>query len=199
LAVADLYAGSGALALEALSRGAASAWAVDSAPAAVRIIKANAAQLGLAERLTTRLDRVERLFKQSPPGGRRGHPFGAALDLQLTPQALNDPAQRAKERSPKSSGWPAVREVADGTGQFDLVFLDPPYGLATPVLEGVLAGLATPGWLCAGALVAVERSARQAAPSWPGGWQNMGTRKYGETGLHLARAGGQTLAVRAAL
>lgn len=47
LTVLDLFAGSGALALEALSRGAARATLVDSAPAAVRAIRANVAALGL--------------------------------------------------------------------------------------------------------------------------------------------------------
>jgi 16S rRNA (guanine966-N2)-methyltransferase len=45
LAVADLFAGSGALALEALSRGAARATLVESDAAARRIIAANAARL----------------------------------------------------------------------------------------------------------------------------------------------------------
>jgi 16S rRNA (guanine(966)-N(2))-methyltransferase RsmD len=45
-AVLDLYAGSGALALEALSRGAASATLVDSAPAAIATIRRNLAVLG---------------------------------------------------------------------------------------------------------------------------------------------------------
>jgi len=47
--VLDLFAGSGALALEALSRGAARATLVDSAPAAIRAIRANVAALGLSE------------------------------------------------------------------------------------------------------------------------------------------------------
>jgi 16S rRNA (guanine966-N2)-methyltransferase len=46
--VLDLFAGSGALGLEALSRGAAHATLVDSAPAALRAIEANVAALGLA-------------------------------------------------------------------------------------------------------------------------------------------------------
>jgi 16S rRNA (guanine966-N2)-methyltransferase len=46
--VLDLFAGSGALALEALSRGAAHATLVDSAPAAIRAIRANLATLGVA-------------------------------------------------------------------------------------------------------------------------------------------------------
>jgi 16S rRNA (guanine966-N2)-methyltransferase len=43
--VLDLFAGSGALGLEALSRGATEATFVDSAPAAVRAIRANLAAL----------------------------------------------------------------------------------------------------------------------------------------------------------
>ena len=50
--VLDLYAGSGQMALEALSRGAASAVAVDSSPEAVRIIKKNAEGSGLSDRLS---------------------------------------------------------------------------------------------------------------------------------------------------
>lgn len=45
--VLDLFAGSGALGLEALSRGAASAVFVDSAQAAVEAVRANLAALGL--------------------------------------------------------------------------------------------------------------------------------------------------------
>lgn len=45
LAVADLFAGSGALGIEALSRGAASAILVEQEPAAIRAIRANIANL----------------------------------------------------------------------------------------------------------------------------------------------------------
>ncbi len=43
--VLDLFAGSGALGIEALSRGAREATFVDSAPAAIRVLKANLAAL----------------------------------------------------------------------------------------------------------------------------------------------------------
>src|SRR5919198_3232221 len=46
--VLDLFAGSGALGIEALSRGAAEATFVDSAPAAIRAVKANLEALGAA-------------------------------------------------------------------------------------------------------------------------------------------------------
>jgi 16S rRNA (guanine966-N2)-methyltransferase len=50
--VLDLFAGSGALGLEALSRGAAHATFVDSARAAVTVIRNNLRALGVADRAT---------------------------------------------------------------------------------------------------------------------------------------------------
>ncbi len=47
-AVADLYAGSGAVGLEALSRGAADVMLVESDPRAAAVIRTNIAALGLA-------------------------------------------------------------------------------------------------------------------------------------------------------
>src|SRR5919199_2095346 len=45
--VLDLFAGSGALGIEALSRGAVEATFVDSAPAAIRAVRANLDALGI--------------------------------------------------------------------------------------------------------------------------------------------------------
>lgn len=58
--IADLYAGSGAVGLEALSRGAAHALLVDSDPAAGRALRANVEALGLpgAEIMVTPVERV---------------------------------------------------------------------------------------------------------------------------------------------
>ena len=49
--VLDLYAGSGALGLEALSRGAESADFVDVGPASIKIIRENGAALGALDRM----------------------------------------------------------------------------------------------------------------------------------------------------
>jgi 16S rRNA (guanine966-N2)-methyltransferase len=57
--VLDLYAGSGALGLEALSRGAASADFVELAPAALQALQANIAALGVGKR--ARVHRAEAL------------------------------------------------------------------------------------------------------------------------------------------
>lgn len=54
LNVADLYAGSGALGLEALSRGAAQAVFVETDRAAVTAIESNAASLGASGRVAVR-------------------------------------------------------------------------------------------------------------------------------------------------
>jgi 16S rRNA (guanine(966)-N(2))-methyltransferase RsmD len=60
--VLDLYAGSGALGLEALSRGAARAVFVEVSKSAQRAIKSNIAALGLAERATLLPLRAEASF-----------------------------------------------------------------------------------------------------------------------------------------
>lgn len=75
--VADLFAGSGALGLEALSRGASWCLFVDSAPAALKLLGGNVAALGLADRA-----RVLGLDLASPAAGRRlaeHGPFGLIL------------------------------------------------------------------------------------------------------------------------
>jgi 16S rRNA (guanine(966)-N(2))-methyltransferase RsmD len=98
LRVLDLFAGSGALAIEALSRGAAEATLVDSSPAAADVIRRNLAALGIEGEL-----------------------------------------RRQTARS-------FLRQALQSRREYDLVFLDPPYGDAarlgpsiTSALEPVLA------------------------------------------------------------
>jgi 16S rRNA (guanine966-N2)-methyltransferase len=68
--VLDLYAGSGALGLEAASRGAALVLLVESGKAAGRVIRAN---IAIVDRPGVRLlsDTVERVLGAGPPGGIR--------------------------------------------------------------------------------------------------------------------------------
>ena len=64
----DLYAGSGAVGLEALSRGAASATFVDRNPACLHIIRQNLAALGMGEKgRLLRLDAAGVLFTVGGP------------------------------------------------------------------------------------------------------------------------------------
>jgi 16S rRNA (guanine966-N2)-methyltransferase len=64
--VLDLYAGSGAVGLEALSRGAAHALLVDSDPQALRVIRENVAALGL-EGAHVRPGKAEQLGEPADP------------------------------------------------------------------------------------------------------------------------------------
>jgi 16S rRNA (guanine966-N2)-methyltransferase len=69
LRVLDLYAGSGAVGLEALSRGAAGVLLVESDARAAAVIKANIGAVALPGAAVA-ADRVERLLSRPPDGGR---------------------------------------------------------------------------------------------------------------------------------
>lgn len=94
--VLDLFAGSGALGLEALSRGAAQVAFVDDAAAAIRAVKANVATLGAQARIR-RDDALRFLGAASVEG--------AQYDLVFL-----DPPYRLAERlaQPLSEALPAV-------------------------------------------------------------------------------------------
>ncbi|MCF2513593.1 16S rRNA (guanine(966)-N(2))-methyltransferase RsmD [Sphingomonas sp. G124] len=66
LRVADLYAGSGALGLEALSRGADLATFVENDRAALKAIEANAAALGAGNRISIRATSAAALSAAEP-------------------------------------------------------------------------------------------------------------------------------------
>jgi 16S rRNA (guanine966-N2)-methyltransferase len=115
--VLDLFAGSGALAIEALSRGAATATLVDSSRGAIAAIRRN-------------------------------------LDaLELTAEVRFQPAQAFLRQAAAGSG--AGRDLS----QYDLVFLDPPYGEAAAL--GRPLSTALEPVLAPGACVVAESDRRQ--------------------------------------
>jgi len=67
-AVLDLYAGTGALALEALSRGADRAVCVEADARAAEVIRRNAEACGFADRVEIRRGRVEDVVARLPRG-----------------------------------------------------------------------------------------------------------------------------------
>jgi 16S rRNA (guanine966-N2)-methyltransferase len=140
-AVLDLYAGSGALAIEALSRGAARAVLVDRDFAAEVAIRANLATTGFADVATVVRSPVTSYFRTEPPAG-----------------------------------------------PFDVVFLDPPYDVASAEVGEALLALARPGWLAEGATVVVERPKAGDAVELPDGWGIEKERAYGDTLLVVAIA-----------
>jgi 16S rRNA (guanine(966)-N(2))-methyltransferase RsmD len=93
--VLDLFAGTGALGLEALSRGAERAVMVDHDPEAVRLCKANAAALGFNSQVEVLALPAERALRQL---ARQGHGF----DLIFA-----DPPYAARALSQTLSALPA--------------------------------------------------------------------------------------------
>ncbi|MEB8324835.1 16S rRNA (guanine(966)-N(2))-methyltransferase RsmD [Dietzia kunjamensis] len=149
--VLDLFAGSGALGLEAVSRGADVAWFVEENQRAVACLKKNTA--GASSSLSSS--------------------SSSSSPLRLTVKRAALPA--------------AIRGRCPVEGGFHLVLADPPYErsaeLDEPVLDALLAG----GWLAEDALVVWERSKRDPAVRWPGGYEVVFERTYGETAVEMAR------------
>lgn len=129
--VLDLFAGSGAVGLEAVSRGAAEALLVESDARAAATARDNAAALGLTGRVTVRRDRVERVLAGEPDPYElvfADPPYAladgdlAALLRRLTAGWLAAGAVLAVERSSRGAGpsWPegveALKERRYGEG-----------------------------------------------------------------------------------
>ena len=93
LRVADLYAGSGALGLEALSRGAAEAVFVETDPKAQAAIKTNAAKLGVTDKV--------RVLGGSALALPRSEPF----DLILADPPYANGSGTALVRAVTQAGW----------------------------------------------------------------------------------------------
>ena len=134
--VLDLFAGSGQLGIEALSRGAASAVFVDASRQAAEVVRAN---------------------------------------LQATGLTHNAVVLCRK----------AMEYVSCCPEQFDIVFLDPPYGLdLLPQLLPLLPRLLSPA-----AVVICEHAYGQSLPSSFGDFVAGNTRKYGKIGVTMYRKG----------
>jgi 16S rRNA (guanine966-N2)-methyltransferase len=148
--VLDLYAGSGAVGLEALSRGADHVLLVEQGARATRVIRENIEAIGLPGAVLA-ADRVERVLARGPA------PAGG-----------------------QASTAPAGGQASTVGGRYDVVFADPPYALADTAVSQVLSLLAGQAWLAPGALVIVERATRSGPVSWPDGFVPDKTRRYGE-------------------
>jgi 16S rRNA (guanine966-N2)-methyltransferase len=131
--VLDLFAGSGALGIEALSRGAASAVFVERDPDAVRTIERNLDKLRLTG---ARVVRSDVLY--------------------------------------------AIGQEATAGAKYDLVLVDPPYGMLTEIQPRLARHL--PQLVAADGLVVVETDAR-VEPELPLPVRK--SRKYGQTRVTL--------------
>jgi 16S rRNA (guanine966-N2)-methyltransferase len=98
---ADLYAGSGAVGLEAVSRGAAHVLLVESDGRAVRTIRDNAAALAAGPKARVVAAKVESVLAGPPDGG----PYD--IVFADPPYALSDADLRAMLVALVDGGWPA--------------------------------------------------------------------------------------------
>ncbi len=139
--VLDLFAGTGALGIEALSRGAAAATFVDADIEAVRAIKDNLAVTGLGERARVVHADVFRFLADSPP---------VAVDVAFAdpPYAFTDwprllaslPARlvaiEARAHIEMPAGWRALRSKRYGDTVVTLARAEPEAPLAPAEEEG---------------------------------------------------------------
>ncbi len=138
--VLDLFAGTGALGIEALSRGAREAVLVEDHPVALAVLRRNLETLGLGPKA--------RVMPLSVPG--------------------------------------ALKKLAAKREQFNLAFLDPPYGQG--LASSTLASLTALGLLASPAWVVAEHSRREKLPERFNRLKLWELRRYGDTqvGFYLA-------------
>jgi 16S rRNA (guanine966-N2)-methyltransferase len=154
----DLFAGSGAMGIEALSRGAAHVTFVEQAQGAVAVTRSNLATLGY--------------------GPERATIVGADVLSWVASRTAAPVSRRPTgQPGPRLAGEGAAPISAAGELAVDLVFADPPYAWhGWGVLFDSLAPL--------GPLVVAETGAELALPD---GWRALRSKRYGGTVVTLAR------------
>lgn len=175
--VLDLYAGTGALGVEALSRGAASCLFVEQARAACQVVEANLR--------ATRLD------------GGRVWCLGVAAALEKLEKSLQ--AETGGEQSGMSEPGRHVRHSADHNPQlpvspvgdstflppYDVIMLDPPYN--DPEIANLIRRIGRSGLVARGGFVVLEHGKRTVPPPEPPGLQPHRSRLYGDTAVTIWR------------
>jgi 16S rRNA G966 N2-methylase RsmD len=157
----DLYAGSGAVGLEAISRGAARATFVEHAPAALKILNANLERLGISRGVRVQAKSVNAFLKSARPH-----------DPNLADPKSADPNSASpKPASPK-------------TERYDVVFLDPPYDEAKEyAITLELLGGAAQGILAPGAAVVAEHRRKQSLDEQYGNLKRTRVLEQGDAAL----------------
>ena len=153
-AALDVFAGSGALGIEALSRGADSCTFVESAPAALRALRGNLARLGVPVVRPAARDGVTL----------RGASRGSELVSQPSAVVLAADVRQA------------LAADARRHARYTLVFADPPYDIyeqVRPALVRLLGRVLVPGG------VLVVESAAGTAAGLP--WAVVREKRYGDT------------------
>ncbi len=137
--VLDVFAGTGALGLEALSRGAASACFIESDPAALKALRANVAACRAEERSTVVAGDVFAANASSP------HRHGPACPGHPSRHVSGGVARTSRTMT---------EDANDTGGSASLIFLDPPY--AQDLVPRAITHLRRNGYTAPGALIIAE-------------------------------------------
>jgi 16S rRNA (guanine966-N2)-methyltransferase len=160
-AALDVFAGSGALGIEALSRGAGSCAFVESAPPALRALRANLERVGVPVRR---------------PGEPRSTPHAAAPDAAAPAGPAAGPGAQPHAVVLAGDARRVLSADARRGARYTLVFADPPYEVyeqVRPALARLLGRVLVPG-----AVLVVESAAGTAA-DLP--WTVVREKRYGDT------------------
>jgi 16S rRNA (guanine966-N2)-methyltransferase len=111
-AVLDLFAGSGALGIEALSRGAGRCWFLERDPAALRALRTNLARLGLGPRAIVRAEDAWSVLRGE--GGMPGAPHFGLILVDPPYAAGARPVLEALASGPAWSAAPALCALEHG-------------------------------------------------------------------------------------
>lgn len=203
--VLDLFAGTGALGIEALSRGARELVSVESAAPAASLISGAFAELrhnrawerGMSVRLVRK--RAEQYVigtMRVPQDGAAAHPefsgklpagTGTGVEGVVPNTTIHDGADGAAVASGEVSSVVAAGGAARSQA-FDVIFIDPPYAFTTEACNRLLADLVVSGLAVPHTVIVLERSTRSDDPTPPEGWQVTDRRDYGETAVHYIEA-----------
>ena len=161
----DLFAGSGALGLEALSRGAREVVFVEPAFAPAQMLAAE----------------LKRLHGAAPGGS------GGSILQTFAERFLATP--RGPAGSPPDNVSGGASGGASGVAlarAFDVIFLDPPFGF--DALPEYVRLIDAGGWAASGAWIYLESPRSAGPPAIPAHWELVKSKSAGEVGYHLARA-----------
>ena len=203
--VLDLFAGTGALGIEALSRGARDLVSVESAAPAASLISGAFAELrhnrawerGMSVRLVRK--RAEQYVigtMRVPQDGAAAHPefsgklpagTGTGMEGVVPNTTIHDGADGAAVASGDVSSVVAAGGAARPQA-FNVIFIDPPYAFTTEACNRLLADLVVSGLAVPHTVIVLERSTRSDDPTPPEGWQVTDRRDYGETAVHYIEA-----------
>ena len=177
--VLDVFAGTGALAIEALSRGAWRAVCIEVEKRALETLRTNVRELDLETKVRVIGDDYRRVLARL---GQRGE--AGCEDEGEGASAGRDPSRIAAPASCRLAPGAAAKK------RFDGVFIDPPYGkgFAVQALQAI-AGLSL---IKPGGWVTVEVGRREQTPEAAAGPRLLVTRvredAYGDTKLALYEA-----------